>query len=67
MPRELKILYMNSFSRSGETLMQRTLNAHKNIAVLIQLKKQDKESQLQYDIFKKIKDARPKTILLSDN
>lgn len=67
MSRELKILYMNSFSRSGETLMQRTLNAHKNIASLVQLEKQDKESKLQYDVFKKIKEERPASIILSDS
>ena len=66
MSKEIKILYMNSFSRSGETLMQRTLNAHKNISTLIQLKKTGTEIKLQYDIFKTIKKNKPNTITLSE-
>lgn len=66
MSRELKLLYMNSFSRSGETLMQRTLNAHKNISALIQLKKTGTEIELQYEIFKKIRVSKPDTITLTE-
>lgn len=66
MSKEMKLLYMNSFSRSGETLMLRTLNTHKNISILHQLKRKDEEIELQYDVFKKIKKFKPDTMKLTD-
>ena len=64
MAKTYRILYMNSFSRSGETLMLRTLNAHRKIHVLHQLHQTKDEIELQYDIFKKIKYDKPTELRL---
>lgn len=63
----MKIIYMNSFSRSGETLLARSLNAHKNIRTLHQLYNLSEESEELYDVFKRIKINKPRTIEISNN
>ena len=61
----MRILYMNSFSRSGETLMLRTLHAHRDLCVLHQLLHAREETEHQYNVFKEVKRRTPDTIELS--
>ena len=58
----MQILYMNSFSRSGETLMLRTLQVHKDVEVLHQLYKLADEDKKLYDVFKIIKHELPNEV-----
>src|SRR5688572_15115142 len=62
----MRILYMNSFSRSGETLMLRTLHAHRDICALHQLLRAQDETEHQYNVFKKVRVEKPATIELSE-
>lgn len=62
----MRILYMNSFSRSGETLMLRTLHAHREICALHQLLRAQDETEHQYNVFKRVRASTPEAIALSD-
>lgn len=59
-----KIFHMNSFSRSGETLMLRCLDAHPKVHVVHQINEPDKPSDL--DLFRFLMNYEPK-VISSDN
>ncbi|MEP2773884.1 MAG: hypothetical protein ABJH05_17150 [Fulvivirga sp.] len=62
----MQILYQNSFSRSGETLLLRCFEQHPRVKVLHQLLDLKDEHKLQYDIFKHIKSQKPSNINFSE-
>lgn len=63
---EIKFIYMRSFSRSGETVLMRCLDAHQQVRAFVQLLERRKETAESYLLFKQLMARSPQSISRSE-